>query len=275
MSVWALLVEYDGTPFVGWQRQQNGVSVQEVVEGAAARLSGGTPVSTVAAGRTDAGVHAEAQVVQLALETRLAPERLREALNYHLKPHPVAILQIAAAPQGWNARFSAIGRAYRYRILNRRARPALLAGRVWHVPAPLDVAAMHAAAQMLLGRHDFSSFRAAACQANSPLRTLDRLDVIRDGALIDIIAEARSFLHHQVRNMVGTLKLVGTGQWPPERVAAALSARDRSAAGPTAPPDGLYLTGVRYRDDPFAASPFGLTERRNAPGAAGHQSALS
>ena len=169
-----------------------------------------------------------------------------------MKPHPVVVLHAAPAPDGWNARFSAIGRAYRYRILNRRARPALLAGRVWHVRAELDSDAMHQAAQSLLGRHDFSSFRAAACQANSPLRTLDRLDVRRDGDIVEIIAEARSFLHHQVRNMVGTLKLVGAGNWPVERVAAALAARDRSAGGPTAPADGLCLTGVRYEVDPFA-----------------------
>jgi tRNA pseudouridine38-40 synthase len=176
---------------------------------------------------------------------------VRDALNYHMKPHPVVVLQATPAPDEWNARFSATGRAYRYRILNRRARPALLAGRVWHVPTELDPAAMHAAAQTLLGRHDFTSFRAAACQAKSPLRTLDRLDVRRDGPNIEIIAEARSFLHHQVRNMVGTLKLVGDGSWPIERVTAALAARDRSAGGPTAPADGLCLTGVRYLDRLF------------------------
>ena len=253
MTVWALLVEYDGAPFVGWQRQDNGASVQQVLEDAASHLSHGAPVATVVAGRTDAGVHAEGQVVQLALPTTLTPDRLREALNYYTKPHPVTVLRVAPAPEGWNARFSAVGRAYRYRILNRRPRPALLEGRIWHVHAPLDADAMHRAARSLLGRHDFSSFRAAACQAKSPLRTLDRLDVTRDGDMIDIVAEARSFLHHQVRNMVGTLKLVGTGQWPAERVGAALAARDRAAAGPTAPPEGLYLTGVRYQVDLFGA----------------------
>jgi tRNA pseudouridine38-40 synthase len=252
MTVWALLLEYDGAPFVGWQRQQNGLSVQEVLENAAAQLSGGTQVASVVAGRTDAGVHAEAQVAQLTLATTLSADRLREALNYHMKPHPVVVLRIAPAPDDWNARFSAIGRAYRYWILNRRARPALQVGRVWHLPAVLDAAAMHEAAQLLLGRHDFTSFRAAACQAKSPLRTLDRLDVRRHGDLVEIVAEARSFLHHQVRNMVGTLKLVGDGHWPPAKVAAALAARDRSAAGPTAPPEGLYLTGVRYAVDPFS-----------------------
>jgi tRNA pseudouridine38-40 synthase len=211
-------------------------------------------VATTVAGRTDAGVHASGQVVQLELETPIPAAKLRDALNYHMKPHPVAVLQVAPAPDGWNARFSAIGRDYRYRILNRRARPALLAGRVWHVPAPLEAEAMRFAATSLLGRHDFSSFRAAACQANSPLRTLDRLDVRREGDLIEIAAEARSFLHHQVRNMVGTLKLVGDGSWPVERVGLALAARNRAAAGPTAPADGLCLIGVRYGADPFTTA---------------------
>ena len=252
MTRWALLLEYDGTPYVGWQRQTTGLSVQEVLETAAAKLNHDIPVTTTVAGRTDAGVHAEAQVAQLDLPSNIPAPKIRDALNFHMKPHPVVVLRIAAVPEAWNARFSAISRAYRYRILNRRARPALLVGRVWHVHAPLDAAAMHAAAQTLLGRHDFSSFRAAACQANSPLRTLDRLDVRNDADIIEIIAEARSFLHHQVRNMVGTLKLVGEGSWPMERVAAALAAHNRSAAGPTAPPDGLCLTGVRYPIDPFS-----------------------
>jgi tRNA pseudouridine38-40 synthase len=251
MTVWALMLEYDGAPFVGWQRQDNGLSVQQVLETAASRLTGGASVSAVVAGRTDAGVHAEAQVAQLSLPSPLTAERLRDALNYHMKPHPVAVLRAALAPQDWNARFSAIGRAYRYRILNRRARPALLAGRVWHVHVPLDAAAMQVAAQSLVGRHDFTSFRAAACQAKSPLRTLDRLEVTRDGDVISIVAEARSFLHHQVRNMVGTLKLVGDGHWAAHRVVAALAARDRAAGGPTAPADGLCLIGVRYPNDPF------------------------
>ena len=246
MTRWALMLEYDGAPFVGWQRQASGLSVQGVLETATARLNHGEPVTTTVAGRTDAGVHAEAQVAQLDLPDGIAVAKLRDALNFHMKPHPVVVLRACAAPEGWNARFSAIGRTYRYRILNRRARPALLAGRVWHIPTALDADAMHDAAQTLLGRHDFSSFRAAACQAKSPLRTLDRLDVRRDGELIEITAEARSFLHHQVRNMVGTLKLVGDGSWPIERVRAVLGAADRTAAGPTAPAEGLCLTGVRY-----------------------------
>jgi tRNA pseudouridine38-40 synthase len=252
MTRWALLIEYDGTPFVGWQRQDTGLSVQEVLETAAANLTRGERVASIVAGRTDAGVHAKGQVAQLDLPDAFTAQKVRDALNFHMKPHPVVVLQAARAPEGWNARFSAIGRAYRYRILNRPTRPALLAGRVWYVVARLDDAAMHRAAQCLLGRHDFTSFRAAACQAKSPLRTLDRLDVRRDGEMIEIVAEARSFLHHQVRNMVGTLKLVGDGRWPVDRVATALAARDRAAAGPTAPAEGLCLTGVRYPAALFA-----------------------
>jgi tRNA pseudouridine38-40 synthase len=249
----ALLLEYDGGPYVGWQHQSgDGMAVQDVLEAAAARLSGGAPVASTIAGRTDAGVHAEGQVALIELPGDWPPAKVRDALNFHMKPHPVVVLRAAMAPEGWNPRFSAIGRAYRYRILNRRPRPALLRGRVWHVDQTLDAEAMHHAAQSLLGRHDFSSFRAAACQAKSPLRTLDRLDVARLGELVEIVAEARSFLHHQVRNMVGTLKLVGEGRWPEAAVAAALAARDRSAAGPTAPPEGLCLTAVRYPHDPFA-----------------------
>jgi tRNA pseudouridine38-40 synthase len=249
---WALLLEYHGAPFVGWQCQENGLSVQEVLETAAARLNRGNRVTAVVAGRTDAGVHATGQVAQLDLPESFPAQRIRDALNFHMKPHPVVVLCAAPAPEGWNARFSATRRVYRYRILNRRSRPALLAGRVWHVPAALNADAMHAAGHSLLGRHDFSSFRAAACQATSPLRTLDRLDVRRDGEMVEIIAEARSFLHHQVRNLVGTLKLVGDGSWPIERVATTLVARDRAAAGPTAPADGLYLASVHYPMELFA-----------------------
>lgn len=251
MPRYALELEYDGTGLTGWQRQIVGLSVQQILEAAAARLALAEPPQAVAAGRTDAGVHAEAMVVHLDLDRAIAPDKLRDALNFHMRPHAVAVLRAALAAPDWHARFSATGRAYRYRILDRAARPALLAGRVWHIAHRLDVPAMHAAAQLLLGRHDFTSFRAAACQANSPLRTLDRLDVTRDGDLVDIVAEARSFLHHQVRNMAGTLKLVGEGRWPIPRVAAALAARDRAAAGPTAPAEGLFLTGVVYPEGPF------------------------
>ncbi len=251
MARYALLVEYDGRPFVGWQRQAEGVSVQAVLEDAAAPLNGGTPGATVAAGRTDAGVHAEGQVALLEIAADLPPDRLREALNARTRPHPVSVVAAAVAPEGWNARFSAIRRSYRFRILNRRARPALDAGRVWHVAGPLDAAAMHEAAQRLLGRHDFSAYRAAACQAKEPVRTLDRLDVSRIGEEVVIVAEARSFLHHQVRNLVGTLAQVGHGRRPVTWPRAVLDGRDRTKAGQTAPPEGLTLTGVGY-DPPIA-----------------------
>jgi tRNA pseudouridine38-40 synthase len=247
---WALLLEYDGAGYVGWQRQQNGTSLQGLLEAAASRLTDGLPVPSIVAGRTDAGVHASGQVAMLDLPDRYAADKLRDALNFHLKPHPLVVVRAAPAPEGWNPRFSATGRIYTYAILNRRARPGL-ERRVWHVPQLLDEAAMDAGAQLLLGRLDFTSFRAASCQGKSPLRTLDRLKVQRIGDVLLIQAEARSFLHHQVRNMVGTLKLVGEGRWGPARVAAALAACDRSAAGPTAPPDGLTLVEVRYADDPF------------------------
>jgi tRNA pseudouridine38-40 synthase len=222
-----------------------------VLENAAVRLNAGTPVASIVAGRTDAGVHAMGQVAHIDLSPDHQPRAVRDALNFHMKPHPVIVLRAVPVPGNWSARFSANRRAYRYRILNRRSRPALEAGRVWHVPVPLDPEAMHQAAQRLLGRHDFSSFRAASCQANSPMRTLDRLDVVRHGDIIEIAAEARSFLHHQVRNFAGTLKQIGEGRWPAERMTAILHARDRAAAGPTAPPEGLTLVGVGYPNSPF------------------------
>nr|WP_294527237.1 tRNA pseudouridine(38-40) synthase TruA [uncultured Rhodopila sp.] len=251
MTRWALLLEYDGATFVGWQRQTNGLSVQTVLEQAASHLNQGAPVASIVAGRTDAGVHAEGQVAHIDLPEGHRAKSVRDALNYHMKPHPAVVLKAVEVPPDWNARFSAIRRTYRFRILNRRSRPALLAGRVWHVPVPLDAEAMHAAAKLLVGRHDFTSFRAASCQAKSPIRTLDRLDVRRHGEIIEIETEARSFLHHQVRNFAGTLKLVGEASWSVERVAAALTARDRGAAGPTAPPEGLTLMSVGYPDNPF------------------------
>jgi tRNA pseudouridine38-40 synthase len=250
MPLYALTLEYDGSPFVGWQRQGNGLSVQQVLEEAAAKLNDGIPPTAIAAGRTDAGVHAEGQVAQFAIARDLPPERLREALNFHTRPHPVAVVRAALAPEGWNARFSATQRGYRFRILNRRARPALEAGRVWHVQQPLDAAAMHAAAQRLLGKHDFSAFRAAACQAKSALRTLDRLDVVRQGDEVVILAEARSFLHHQIRNLAGTLLEVGRGKRGSEWPRRVLDSRDRSQAGQTAPPEGLCFSFVRYPGEP-------------------------
>ena len=252
MTRWALLLEYDGSPFVGWQRQVNGISVQEVLEQAASNLNGGKSVASIVAGRTDSGVHAEGQVAHIELPDGHNPRSIRDGLNYYMKPHPVVVLKAVTVPPDWNARFSADRRSYRFRILNRRSRPALMANRVWHVAFPLDAKVMHEAAQSLLGRHDFTSFRATSCQAKSPIRTLERLDVTRNGDIIEIATEARSFLHHQVRNFAGTLKLVGEGRWPVARVAAALQARDRAAAGPTAPPDGLTLIKVGYPDDPFS-----------------------
>jgi tRNA pseudouridine38-40 synthase len=250
MTRFALLVEYDGAGFVGWQRQADGPSVQAVMETAAAHLADG-PVAVTVAGRTDAGVHAIGQVAHLDLARAIDPGKLAQALNFHMKPHRVCVLRAAIVADDWNARFSAVQRGYRYVILNRRARPALAAGRAWHVPHTLDVAAMAAGARHLLGRHDFSSFRAASCQANSPWRTLDRLDVDRAADCVIVQAEARSFLHHQVRNMVGSLKLVGEGYWPPERMHTALAAGHRSAAGPTAPPEGLFLVEVKYAEAVF------------------------
>ncbi|MBC7636696.1 MAG: tRNA pseudouridine(38-40) synthase TruA [Acetobacteraceae bacterium] len=249
MTQFALEIEYDGTAFVGWQRQTTGISVQAVLETAAARLGG--PAISITAGRTDSGVHAAAQVVGLHLDRDIDPAKLAEALNYHMRPHRVVILRAAVAPPGWSARFSAIGRAYRYRILNRKSPPALDAGKLWHVMRPLDLTAMRQGAAMLLGTHDFTSFRATACQARSPVRTLDRLDINRDGDIITFAVGARAFLHHQVRNIVGSLKLVGEGRWEVAQIAHAIAARDRRAAGPTAPAEGLCLVSVTYPVDPF------------------------
>jgi tRNA pseudouridine38-40 synthase len=240
-----LTLEYDGRPFCGWQRQADKLSVQQALEEAIAHFSGETVV-TQAAGRTDAGVHALGQVAHFDLERQWDPFKVREALNFHLKPHPVAVLEAEAVTDAFEARFSATARSYEYRILNRRARPALDEGKVWHVPVPLDVDAMHAAAQLILGRHDFSTFRAAECQANSPIRTLDLFTVSREGEIIAVRAKARSFLHSQVRSMVGSLKLVGDGKWSPSDFRAVLDAADRARCGPLAPPDGLYLTAVDY-----------------------------
>jgi len=248
----ALLIEYDGAGFFGWQRQTIDISVQQVLEAACAKLNDGNPVTCTAAGRTDSGVHAYGQVVSCDLPVEHSIFTIRNALNYHTKPHPVAVREVAEVDAEWNARFSAIGRAYRYVISTRQARLVLDNGRAWHVSRKLDIDAMHEAAQLLVGQHDFTSFRASSCQAKSPIRTLDRLDVLQDGEQIEIIAEARSFLHHQVRNMVGTLKLVGDGKMRPAHVTQIIAARNRSAAGPTAPADGLYFTRVVYDPDPFS-----------------------
>jgi tRNA pseudouridine38-40 synthase len=243
---WKLTLEYDGGPFVGWQRQEPGrLSVQQALEEAVAAFSSET-VPVTAAGRTDAGVHAEGQVVHIDLTRHWTEKTVRDAINAHLRPLPVAVLRAEPVGDEFNARFSARLRAYRYTILNRAAPPTLEAGKVWHCVAPLDVDAMRRGAAHLLGQHDFSSFRAADCQAKSPVRTLDRFDIEQQGDRILFIAEARSFLHHQVRNIVGTLVLVGRGRWQAEDVKRALDARDRTQAGPTAPPEGLVLTRVGY-----------------------------
>lgn len=245
MPRYKLSLEYDGTGLVGWQRQNNGLSVQEILETAVERFCG-KKITVHGAGRTDAGVHALGQAAHLDLPKEASPEVIRSALNQHVRPHAVAVLEAARVADNFDARRSARGRVYRYRILNRRPPAVLERNRVWHVGPRLDAAAMHEAAQLLTGRHDFTSFRDSLCQAKSPVKTLDLLDVIRAGEEIVIEARARSFLHHQVRNMVGTLKLVGAGKWKVAQVAEALQARDRRAGGPTAPAEGLYLVEVIY-----------------------------
>ena len=245
MTRYRLTVEYDGTGFVGWQRQDNGPSVQQALEEAVTAFCGES-ATVQGAGRTDSGVHATGQVAHVDIVRDTDADTVCDALNFHLRPAPIAVLDAVAVGDDFHARFSATGRRYRYRILNRRPMPTLDRDRVWWVPVALDAAAMHAAAQTLVGRHDFTTFRAAICQAKSPFKTLQRLDVARVGDDIVVEAAARSFLHHQVRNMVGTLKLVGEGKWTAADLAGALAARDRAAGGPTAPAAGLYLTEVVY-----------------------------
>lgn len=245
MARYRVTLEYDGGPFVGWQRQGNGPSVQGALEDAIFRLSG-ERVTVTGAGRTDAGVHALGQVAHFDLEKVFAAEKMRDALNHHLRPAPVAVVETEVVAPDFHARFSATARHYRYRILCRRAPPVLQRGRVWHVVRDLDASAMDAAAQHLVGQHDFTTFRSSECQAKSPVKTLDRIEVRRAGKEISIEASARSFLHNQVRSMVGSLKLVGDGKWRPQDVKTALQARDRAACGPVAPPDGLYLVQVDY-----------------------------
>jgi tRNA pseudouridine38-40 synthase len=245
MPRYKLVIEYDGTPFAGWQRQLNGRSVQQAIEEAIERFSG-EAVRIQCAGRTDAGVHATSQVAHVDLARDWRIDTVRDATNAHLRPEPVSIVSAAIVPESFNARMSAARRHYLYRILNRRSPPALEANRVWHVPWTLDATLMHEAARTLVGQHDFTTFRAAECQATSPVRTLDRFDVERIGDEIRIGASARSFLHHQVRSMVGTLALAGAGRWTVEDVRAALDACDRARCGPTAPACGLCLTGVDY-----------------------------
>lgn len=245
MPRYKLIVEYDGSPFVGWQRQKNGRSVQEAIEQAIAAF-GREHVTLKGAGRTDAGVHALGQVAHVDLAQVWPTETVRDAVNAHLRPEPISVLSVELVPDDFDARFSACRRHYLYRIVDRKAPLALDRGRAWSVPTRLDADAMHLAAQSLVGKHDFTTFRAAECQANSPIKTLDRLDVSRQGDEIAVRASARSFLHNQVRSMVGTLKKVGEGKWSASDVAAVLAACDRTRCGPVAPACGLYLIWVDY-----------------------------
>ncbi|HRO15726.1 MAG TPA: tRNA pseudouridine(38-40) synthase TruA [Paracoccus sp. (in: a-proteobacteria)] len=258
MPRFALKIEYDGAPFAGWQAQADRPSVQGAVERALAALDAGFAAGAriAAAGRTDAGVHATAQVAHADLARDWDPFRLAQALNWHLKPAPVAVLAAARVPDDFHARFSATGRHYLFRLLARRAPATLARGRVWQVLNPLDIDAMRAGAAHLVGRHDFTTFRSAMCQSASPVKTLDRIDIeaqaMPHGAEYRFRLSARSFLHNQVRSIVGTLERVGAGAWHPDRVAHALAARDRAACGPVCPPQGLYLCGVDYPADPFS-----------------------
>jgi tRNA pseudouridine38-40 synthase len=245
MPRYKLTIEYDGAPFFGWQLQEGLPSVQGALE-AAVQATCGVPTRVHGSGRTDAGVHATGQVAHCDIEKPFRPDRLRDALNAHLRPDPIAVLAAEIVPDNFEARFSAKKRHYRYRIVNHRANLALDRGRVWRVPQRLDSEAMHQAAQRLIGKHDFTTFRDTECQAKSPEKTLDQLDVVRHGDEITVLTSARSFLHSQVRSMVGSLVWVGQGRWSADDLAAALAARNRAACGVVAPPEGLYLVRVEY-----------------------------
>ena len=245
MPRYKLTVEYDGTPYVGWQAQDNGPSIQASLTDAIAAFAG-ERATVFGAGRTDAGVHALGQVAHVDLAKAWDTGNVRDAINFHLRPQPIAVLTAELVADDFDARFSAIKRHYLYRISNRRADLALDVNRAWRVPRPLDSEAMHAAAQQLIGKHDFTTFRSTECQANSPLKTLDRLDVARDGDDLRITASARSFLQHQVRSMAGSLVHVGEGKWNAADLTAVLEARDRARCGQVAPPHGLYLVRVEY-----------------------------
>ena len=245
MTRFRLTVEFDGQPFMGWQRQAHGPSVQQTIEEAVTAITG-EPVTVHAAGRTDAGVHALAMAAHVDVDRAITPFRLMEAINAKVRPAPVAILACDIVPDDWHARFSCIGRRYLYRIVNRRAPLTLEHGHAWRIARELDEGKMHDAAQLLIGNHDFTTFRSAHCQSASPVKTLDRLDVRREDDAVLVEAAARSFLHHQVRSMVGCLALVGQGQWSEADLAAALDARDRAALGLNAPPDGLYFVEACY-----------------------------
>ncbi len=248
MPRYSIVVEYDGSAFIGWQRQENGPSVQAALEKAIFAFTG-ERTGVHGAGRTDSGVHALGQVAHFDLSRETNTKTLRDATNFHLRPARVIVLGAAKVDDQFHARFSATQRHYLYRILNRRSPPALDRGRVWWVPVPLDAGAMADAASLLIGRHDFSTFRASLCQASSPNKTVDHLAIVRSGNTINLDIRARSFLHHQVRNIAGTLSLVGRGRWTRGDFAAALAARDRARGGPTAPAYGLYLVAVRYDAD--------------------------
>jgi tRNA pseudouridine38-40 synthase len=240
-----LIIEYDGAPFSGWQIQADRSTVQGALTAAVAALTGEESL-VQGAGRTDAGVHARAQAAHVDLARAWETDTIRDALNAHLRPHPVAVLSAERVDDDFNARTSAIKRHYRYVIINRRPDLTLERGQAWRIPRPLDVPAMHAAAQRLVGKHDFTTFRSTECQAKSPVKTLDQLDVVREGDRVHVVASARSFLHNQVRSLVGSLVMVGDGKWSADDLAAALAARDRAACGQVAPPDGLYLMHVDY-----------------------------
>ena len=249
MTRWKLILEYDGGPFVGWQRQALGESVQQTLERAIGKMTG-EAVAVHGAGRTDAGVHALGMAAHVDISKTLTAHRLREGVNALVRPAPVSVLEVEPVADDWHARFSCTGRRYLYRILNRRAPPAVERGRVWHVALPLDVATMTEGAAQVVGTHDFTTFRSANCQSDSPVRTLDRLEIKRVGDEVHVHAAARSFLHHQVRSMAGCLAMVGRGQWSPDDIGAALAARDRAALGLNAPPQGLYFVEATYAGTP-------------------------
>ena len=245
MARFKLTLEYDGRAFQGWQRQKDACSVQEALETAVHAFSG-EAMTVHGAGRTDAGVHALGQVAHIDLDKVMTLESLQSAINHHLRPHPIAVLRATPVADDFHARFSAVARHYLYRIVNRRAPLILETGRAWHLPNLIEAEVMHEAAQRLIGKHDFTSFRSAACQSKTPVKTMDRITVQRVGDEIRVSLTARSFLHHQVRNIVGTLKMIGDNKWPVDRIEDVLDAKSRAAAGPTAPADGLYLTAVDY-----------------------------
>lgn len=249
MTRWKLILEYDGGPFVGWQRQALGDSVQQTLEQAIGRMTGET-VAVHGAGRTDAGVHALGMAAHVDISKTLTAHRLREGANALVRPAPISVLDVEPVADDWHARFSCTGRRYLYRILNRRAPPAVERGKVWHIAMPLDVEAMAEGAAKLIGRHDFTTFRSAHCQSDSPVKTLDSLEIERVGDEVHVHAAARSFLHHQVRSMTGCLAMVGRGQWSPGDIATALAARDRAALGLNAPPEGLYFVEAFYSEIP-------------------------